>query len=615
MNRRDFISSAAVAAMLPRRSTAQPQPLNARPFPLNQVRLLGGPFHDSQEYNRAYLHKLPPDRLVHNFRVNAGLASAAQPLGGWEKPDCELRGHFTGHYLSACGLMHASAGDSELKARADAIVADLAKCQAALGNGYLSAFPLEFFDRLNARAKVWAPFYTIHKIMAGLLDVHQLCANRQALEVVEGMAGWAGRWSQPIPPAHMQDVLGTEFGGMAEVLLNLSAVTGNPRYAETADRFAKRRFLDPLSARRDELKGLHVNTHVPQVIAAARRYEITGEPRYRGIADYFWSEVTSARCYATGGTSNNEGWLTDPGRLAEELPQSANTEECCVAYNMLKLTRHLYQWRADPRYFDYYERVLFNHRLGTISPQTGSSMYYMGLHSDSRKVFGSEFDSFWCCTGSGVEEHAKLGDSIYFHDDAGVFVNLFIPSQLDWPEKGLKLVQETHFPDEAATRLTVKAAVPTKLTLRVRIPHWIAPGGQARINGRVLEAFADGGSYLALTRTWRDGDRLEVSLPMELRSEPLPDDPRMTAILYGPIVLAGHTGTDAAPEATNETEPVLKQDPTKFADLPCDPQSLASSLKPIPGQPISYQAGNFTLSPLYRIYNQQYGVYWRAPAV
>jgi DUF1680 family protein len=613
LNRREFIAASAAAAILPRRApgASPPLALDAQPFPMNQVRLLRGPFFDSQELDRRYLHKIAADRLLHNFRVNAGLPSTAEPLGGWEKPDCELRGHFVGHYLSACAFMYASAGDAELKDRSTYVVAELAKCQAALGNGYLSAFPMELFDRLAARVNVWAPFYTIHKIMAGLLDVHQLCGNAQALAVVEGMAGWAGHWAQPFSEGHMQDILGTEFGGMAETLLNLSAVTGKQQYAHTAARFEKKWFLDPLAGRRDELKGLHVNTHVPQVIAAARRYELTQEPRYHDIADYFWTEVTSARSYCTGGTSNDEAWLTDPGKLAEELPKSTNTEECCVAYNMLKLTRHLYQWTADPRYFDYYERVLFNHRLGTLDPHTGSSMYYMALHADSWKVYGSELDSFWCCTGSGVEEHAKLNDSIYFHNDSGVFVNLFIASQLDWPDKGLKIVQETRFPEEPRTALTVHAAQPVKMTLRVRIPRWIAAGGSARINGSPLEAFADGGSYLALTRVWKDGDRVELDLPMTLHAEPMPDDPHMVAILNGPIVLAGHTGTElvSVVASTNHTgAPGLKQDPVKFADLPCE----LAAVKPA-GQPLTYQAGSYTLSPLYRITGERYGVYWRTP--
>ena len=374
-SRRQFL---AAAAALPAAAQTSPSPAPAfrrhdvraavQPFAMTEVRVTGGPFREAQEANRRVLHKLPVDRLVHNFRVNAGLPSNAQPLGGWERPDCELRGHFTGHFLSGAALMHASTGDPELKNKADRLVSELADCQRALGNGYLSAFPLEYWDRLKARKPVWAPFYTLHKIMAGLLDVHEHCANGQALEVLENVAGWVDGWSAPIAEPQMQDILNTEFGGMAETLYNLAAVTGKDRYAAVARRFEHERIFRPLAGRRDELKGLHANTNVPKIIGAARRYELTGEPEYRDIAAFFWYAVTSGRMYCTGGTSNDENWRTDPGKVAAEWVQYRETNECCVAYNMMKLTRHLYAWTADPRYFDYYERTLVNHRLGHHRP-------------------------------------------------------------------------------------------------------------------------------------------------------------------------------------------------------------------------------------------------------
>lgn len=289
-------------------------PIKARPFPLTAVRLLPGPFLQAQDANLSYLLRLNTDRLLHNFRINAGFPSSAQPLGGWEKPDCELRGHFIGHYLSACALMFSSTGDARLKTRVDAMVSELAKYQEKLNaGGYLSAFPLELFDRLNALQKVWAPFYTIHKIMAGLLDVAQQCGNRQALDVLRGMADWAGNWTGDNPEPHMQAILNTEYGGMNEVLYNVAAVTGEDRYAIVGDRFTKKKFFNPLAAHRDELRGLHVNTHIPQVIGAARRYELSSDERFHDVANFFWYEVTSARAYVTGGTSNNEGWLVEPG--------------------------------------------------------------------------------------------------------------------------------------------------------------------------------------------------------------------------------------------------------------------------------------------------------------
>jgi DUF1680 family protein len=329
-SRRQFMTSAAAAAssaLIPRALTATPLqdpvvnttqkggksvsrekiPWKARPFPMKQVRLGEGPCKVAMEADRQYLHSLPPDRLLRTFRINAGIASSAQPLGGWEAPDCELRGHYAGgHYLSACALMYASSGDEDLKNNANTVVAELGKCQNALKSGYLSAFPSEFFDRLRERQKVWAPFYTIHKIMAGLLDMYVYCGNEQALDMVQKMADWTAGYTGSLSYEHMQRVLGTEFGGMGEVLSNLYAVTGKDYYLEVAQRFDKKQFFDPPAAHRDELKGLHVNTHIPQVIAAARYYELTGERRYRNIAEYFWNEVVSERTYCTGGTSNGE---------------------------------------------------------------------------------------------------------------------------------------------------------------------------------------------------------------------------------------------------------------------------------------------------------------------
>ena len=351
-------------------------PLKVRPFPLKQVRLGDGPCKVAMEADRRYLRSLPPDRLLHTFRINAAIPSSAEPLGGWEKPDCELRGHYAGgHYLSACALMYASVGDEDLKNNANTVVGELGKCQNALKSGYLSAFPIEFFDRLRERQRVWAPFYTIHKIMAGLLDMYTYCGNEQALDMVQKMAGWTAGYTGPLSYEHMQRVLGTEYGGMGEVLSNLYAVTGKSYYLDVAQRFDKKQFFDPLAAHRDELKGLHVNTHIPQVTAAARLYELTGERRYRDIAEYFWDEVVSERSYCTGGTSNGESWNTDPGKLSTEL--STNTTECCCAYNMMKLTRHVFGWSPHAHLMDYYERTLFNHRLGTINPEDGTMMYYL----------------------------------------------------------------------------------------------------------------------------------------------------------------------------------------------------------------------------------------------
>jgi DUF1680 family protein len=585
----------------------------ALPFPMKQVRLLSGPCYRAQEANRRYLHTLPVDRLAHSFRLTAGVPSSAEALGGWEKPDCELRGHFAGgHYLSAVALAYAGTGDEDLKRKGDTLVAALAECQEK--SGYLSAFPVEFFDRLRDRVKVWAPFYTIHKIMAGNLDMYTLAGNEQALQTAERIAGWVDGWSTPLSYEHMQRVLGTEFGGMAEVLLNLYAATGKDRYLALARRFEHAQFFDPLAAHRDELKGLHVNTQIPKVIGAARRYELTGENRYRDIATYFWDEVTSERCYCTGGTSNGEHWNSDPGKLAKELGPDT-TEDCC-AYNMMKLTRHLFGWSPSARYMDYYERVLWNHRLGTIDPEDGTTLYYLPLGTGYWKVFGKPFDAFWCCTGTGAEEFAKLTDTIYFHDDNSIYVNLYIASEVEWPEKKMRLRQETQFPEQQGSRLTVVAERPVEIAIHLRIPYW-ARGGRVAINGQPLPAMSSPSSYLTLRGPWKNGDMIDISLPMELHRSPMPDDESVQAVMYGPLVLAGRLDAVTPEMRCGGYGP--RGTPATVPEIAARVNNVSSWVSPVPGQVLTFQSQNQTqpvdLVPLYKILQNRYAVYWKVVPV
>ncbi|HEX5437316.1 MAG TPA: beta-L-arabinofuranosidase domain-containing protein, partial [Gemmatimonadaceae bacterium] len=561
-------------------------------------------------------------RLLHMFRVTAGLPSSAEPLGGWEAPDNELRGHFAGgHYLSACALLGASLGDAAVTDRGKHMVAELAKCQRAHGDGYLSAFPEEFFDRLREGQRVWAPFYTLHKIMAGLLDTYTYSGSTQALDVLEGMAGWVGRWTAPLSEEQMQHVLEVEYGGMNEVLYNLSAVakSGGDSYRALGHRFDHRSFFDPLARGRDELAGLHANTHIPQVIGAAWRYELTGETRYRDIAHYFWREVTSKRDFCTGGTSNDEGWHT-LGTLSKQL--SGYTHECCCTYNMLKLTRHVFEWTADPACADYYERALFNGILGTEHPSDGQKLYYVSMESGFWKLFGTPLHAFWCCTGTGAESFSKFGDSIYFHDDRGVFVNLFIPSEVTWAERGIRLAQETRFPEEDSTTLTVHCAKPVRMPLRIRVPYWVAQGGRVSLNGRALARRAVAGSYFVLDRTWHDGDRVQVTMPMRLHVWPMPDDPSIQAIMYGPVVLAGRLGTEGLTPATLRAAPTKPRTVPQYLTKPVAAPALVSSsadpsawIHAVPGSPLEFrttgQRQDITLVPFSRIMDERYAIYWK----
>jgi uncharacterized protein len=510
----------------------------AAPFAMTDVRLLPSFWKDTMELNRSWLYSLPNDRMAHNFRVTAGIPSDADPLGGWEDPKCELRGHYIGHYLSACAMLYASTGDEFIRAKADELVTMLAACQAK--DGYLSAFPTEEFDRLREFKEVWAPFYTYHKIMAGMIDMYEHTGNRQALEIAERMAGWAAAYSQPISDTDWQRVLLVEQGGMMESAYNLYGITGDAKYRDLAVRFYHQKIMDPLAAGQDILAGNHANTNIPKVIGAARGYELTGDERLQSISQNFYRMVTEHHAYCTGGTSNGELWRT-PDAISKQLGPDA--EECCCSYNMMKLARHLYGQNPDAKFFDYYERLLYNVRYGT-QDRNGMLMYYVSLRPGEYKTFGTPLDSFWCCTGTGSEEYTKLNDSIYWHNDKTVFVNLYIPSRLEWRERGLKLRMETKFPAEERVTLTVEAAPAETTGIALRVPYWATQGVAAAVNGSPEQSTAIPSSYVTLERKWKSGDVIALDLPLVLHADATQDDKTVQAAMYGPLVLAARMGEE-----------------------------------------------------------------------
>lgn len=579
--------------------------LKARPFPLEAVRLLGGPFKHAQELDHRYLLSLSVDRLLRNFRVNAGLSTHAKPLGGWEAPTCELRGHFVGHYLSACAMMYASTGDPQLKAKGDAIVAGLAACQAKLGTGYLSAFPESYIERVIRGQPVWAPWYTIHKILAGLQDMYVYCHNKQALEVAQRLADWIKRRTDSLSQAQMQFMLRTEQGGMNETLANLYALTGDASDLRLAQRFNHLAVLVPASEREDKLTGLHANTQIPKFIGAARQYELTGQRWLHTAATFFWNTVVKERSYVIGGNSDYEHF-TPKDKLSQAL--SANTCETCNTYNMLKLTRHLFEWDPRAEYADYYERALYNHILASQNPVTGMMCYYVPLKSGSHKVYNTPLNSFWCCTGTGVENHSKYGDSIYFNDGAnGLYVNLFIASKLDWTAQGVHLRQETRFPEEGATRLVFQCRRPTRLKVHLRHPYWATADFTVAVNGKIRKQSSAPSSYVVLDRVWRSGDVIRITMPFTLRTQAFTDNPRRFAYLNGPLVLAAVINPKQTIPAIVSTGPDVTLGFEPVADHPGFFHSTLPFFRRL-GQtkPVSV-----TLEPFYKIYgDQHYVVYW-----
>ncbi len=600
-------------------------------FPLTAVKLLDSAFKANRARNTDYLTFVSADRLLHTFRLNVGLPSPAQPCGGWEHPTSEIRGHSTGNLLSGLALTYASTGDHAVAEKGCYIVDVLAQCQAlgpsaGFSAGYLSAFPESFFDRLEAGQPVWAPYYMIHKFLAGLIDQHELVGSARALDVAIRLADWVDWRTSRLSYAQLQRTLENEHGGIAESLANIYRLTGSAKYLRAAERFYHARVFDPLALGEDKLAGNHANANIPKMTSCIRIWEETGDARYHDIGVNFWNIVTQHHSYVIGGTSNYEHWH-EPDVIAGQL--SNFTCENCCSYNMLKLTRllHFHQpERTD--LLDYYERTLFNQMLGEQDPDSahGFNMYYTGLSAAAFKqqpsfmgsdanVYSTDYDNFSCDHATGMETQAKFADTIYSHDANCLFVNLFIPSEVTWAAKGITLRQTTGFPDEPRTRIEVVSGAAT-MALRVRIPSWIAAAPRVLLNGAQIHGPPPGGSggreasssqggttpgsplapgsWLLVERDWQPGDWVEVTLPMRLTMNPAPDDPGVQALTYGPIVLSGGYGGRSAMSM---------------------PQLQPASVALMSARPLAFQAvadnETVTLIPIARMHHEHYNVYWR----
>lgn len=576
-------------------------------FDYGDVKLLDGMLKKAFEKNREYLHRLTPDRYLYTFRRTAVLPTPSSPYGGWERPDCELRGHSIGHYLSACARTVAVCGDAVLKANADYTVRELAKCQTANGNGYLSAYPSSFFDRLEEKfGGVWAPYYTMHKIMLGLWEMYVYTGNSQALDILKGMADYFKGRCDKLTDAQMQRVLNVEFGGMEEVLLNLYSSTGEKKYLDFARRFEHRSFLDPLLEAKDVLTRRHANTHIPKIAGAARAYEQTADSKYKRIASFFWDTVANTRTFATGGSNNGEHWGL-PNKLADTL--SMHTQEFCTSYNWLKICGYLLRWTGESKYADMYERNFYNGILVSQNPETGMLIYFLPLKTGGRKSFGTPFDTFTCCYGTGIQAYASLSENIYFHTADALYVNLYANSEVKWKATSgtLRLTQRTKYPEKPSSRMTLHLTKPAKFRVALRIPWWVARPITCTVNRRSWKTAtrARPGSWLVIERTWRDGDEIELTMPMTLYTQPINDNPTLAAVMYGPLVLAGLI------EESGTLLPKDAEEPVFTGDM----KSPGKWIKPVNGKPLTFrtegQPVNLAFIPIHEVVDQRYGVYWR----
>ena len=520
-------------------------------FPLQSVRLLeSGPFAPAVKANREYVLALDPDRLLAPFRREAGLPSKAQPYGNWESGG--LDGHTAGHYLSALAHMIAAGEDTpdgQLRQRLNHMVAELALCQEAFGDGYLGGVPCsrELWAAVaagdgQAVNRKWVPWYNVHKTLAGLRDSYRETGDNRARALLVRLGDWCVAVTSRLSDDQMQRMLDQEHGGMNETLADLYTFTGDGKYLAAAKRFNHRAVLDPLIAQQDELTGKHANTQIPKVIGLERIAGLTDDKAAHSGARFFWETVTRHRSIAFGGNSVSEHF-NDPADFHGLLGHREGPETCNT-YNMLRLTEQLFAAAPSAPYADYYERALYNHLLASIHPQHPGYVYFTPLRPAHYRNYSEVENSFWCCVGTGMENPGRYGEFIYARAADGLYVNLFIPSELNEAALGLTLRQETAFPDEERTRLTLKLAAPQTFTLHLRQPGWVTPGAYAiAVNGTPQTVATAPSSYVAVRREWRDGDTVEITLPMHTTVEGLPDGSPWYAILHGPIVLAHPAGT------------------------------------------------------------------------
>lgn len=580
-------------------------PLRAYTFDLQDVSITDGPFKEAMEADARYLLKIEPDRLLSDFREHAGLKAKGARYGGWESSG--LAGHTLGHYLSACAMQYAATGDRRFLDKVNYVVTELKECQLSRKSGYLGAIPGEdtvwqqvAAGKIRSRGfdlnGSWSPWYTVHKIMAGLLDAYLYCDNKEALIIEKKMADWTGTIVNHLADSLLQKMLFCEYGGMNEVLVNTYALTTEKKYLDMSYKFHDKRILDSLAAQLDVLPGKHSNTQIPKALGCIRRYELTGQKKDSVIAGFFWNTVTKHHSYAPGGNSNYE-YLGAPDQLNDHLTE--NTMETCNTYNMLKLTRHLFSLRPDADLMDYYERALYNHILASQDHENGMMCYFVPLRMGTRKEFSDEFNTFTCCVGSGMENHVKYGESIYFEGaDGSLFVNLFIPSRLQWKRRDIVIEQSSDLP---SVQLVVKALKPAKFPLKIRKPSWVAQGLKLTVNGQEQSVVVTPDGYVTVNRIWKDGDVVAFTLPMDIHAEPMPDNPNRMAFFYGPTILAGVLG-DKEPDPVTGIPVLVTAEKQPARWIKGDGQVFHTTQV---GQP-----QDIKLIPFNAVQKEYYSVYW-----
>ena len=605
-------------------------PVQMENFSVNDVTLTQSAFKHAEDMDIRYLLGIDPDRLLAPYLKEAGLKPKADNYTNWENTG--LDGHIGGHYLSALTYMYASTGNQEIKGRLDYVISELKRCYDANGNGYISGVPggkqiWKEISEGNIRAASfglndrWVPLYNIHKIFAGLRDAYLIYGSKECREMFIGLTDWMYRLTSGLTDEQLQDMLRSEHGGLNEVFADAAAISGDERFMELAKRFSHKRVLEPLLKGEDRLTGMHANTQIPKVIGYKRIADLEGYEDWDRAAQYFWETVVDNRSITIGGNSVFEHF--HPAENFESMLTSEQGPETCNTYNMLRLTKMLYATTGNTHYMDYYERALYNHILSTINPIQGGFVYFTPMRPGHYRVYSQPQTSFWCCVGSGMENHARYGEMIYSHKgDKELIVNLFIPSVLNWGKTVIEQVNS--FPAEEGTALVISPKKPAEFTVSFRVPEWTdASRMNAKVNGESVEAVIEDG-FLKVNRKWNKGDKVSVDLPMSLRAVQLPDRSENYSFMYGPVVLAASLGKEDqlgmyADDSRGGHIAAGRQLPLNEMPLIVgEKEDMLSRISKVEGKPLTFRMTGLaplkykelTLVPFSTLHECRYMVYW-----
>ncbi|MER0440392.1 glycoside hydrolase family 127 protein [Emticicia sp. W12TSBA100-4] len=592
-----------------------------QPFALQEVKLKNGIFNNAQDVDLKYILALNPDKLLAPYLIDAGLPLKAERYGNWESSG--LDGHIGGHYLSALAMMYASTGNAELKQRLDYMIAELARCQAKNGNGYVGGIPQGkvFWERIHkgdidgssfGLNNTWVPLYNIHKLFAGLRDTYEFTQNQQAKQILIGLGNWFIELIKPLNEEKIQQILRTEHGGMNEVFADLNILTNEKKYLETAQKLNHQAVLNPLLQKQDKLTGLHANTQIPKVIGFEKIATLTKNEELSSAAQYFWQNVSQTRSVAFGGNSMREHF--NPVNDFSKMLASNQGPETCNSFNMLRLSKALFLDKNDASYLDFYERTLYNHILSSQHPEKGGFVYFTPIRPNHYRVYSQPNTSMWCCVGSGIENHTKYGELIYSHSENDVFVNLFIPSTLNWKEKGIQIEQNTDFPYKNESELMLKISKSQIFALNIRQPKW-AENFEVLVNGKVFQTSKTGNNYVSVNRKWKSGDKIMVRFKTTTQLENLPDGSNWSAFVHGPIVLAAKTSTTDLvglfaddSRMGHETKGPLYPMNKAYA-LVDEKGDFKSKIKPIGN--LKFSLDSLTLQPFFEIHDARYQMYFQ----